>query len=893
MYPLRLLSVAVVSALLVSSCGGMSRSEFLKSDPVSPPCGSSNCAGTGVGVKPDFQPPPGHDLWFESQKTMGLDVRNRPAEGKGVTVGLVTAGIDFKYTPLAGNEGAKLPEVVARTGIPSLFDKDVGTATATVIAGSPWGSFQGGVAPGAKLVWTSRQNRESVAALMEAGIDILHLGHAKMNASYIGDNSDDFEKQKNLNDGTYQLFYNFQDKQKGIVIHASGYNSPWISQPLSDASIPYYFPDIKNWITVAALKEDKSGLQDWSAPCGKMAERCLVAPSVWRLVWPTSGKPADFSYRWVDPAMSSAAVAGAAALVKQLYPWMTGVQVADTLLSTTTDLGTSGTDDTYGRGLLNVANAVKGPGTVTGAWVADVSEGWSGSFSNDIAGTGSLVKKGQGTLSLTGNNTYTGGTQIDAGTLMAKSLTGDVTQNGGTLGLSGMTLSRLTQNAGTLQLESGQTVHVGNAQLNGALSIAPGKDFSGQYNGAVLTAENLSGTWTNAPAGSLFYTSALTQDGNSLWGKVSRTSGAVSLAQQGVTDASRLRTAGNIDSFLKASDSFQGEKSLAHQDILAQANALQATDQSLLTLDSLSGQALATVRGAALSTARGQQQWITERARASRGTDGGVWVMAGHQQNHVSSASHFAYDVDSTSFAAGMDIASANGKATLGAALQKGDTRSQFDRLGGKIRTDQAGVTLYASATPSDQWSFTASLGASNLRHSANRSIATDGFHGALAETHGRILSGQLQAERKLTDNISLTGALAHDEVKTKAFEEEGTSGFELVADSSTAKNSRAGVGVLFHDGKPVAQVGWKYEGEVLYMRSFGSADNGFDARYKSAPTGWFRVEGMDLGGNTTLARGSVGYRLPSKSMVSLGLGFLKHKYGNDTNVNIVWRQNF
>ena len=34
-----------------------------------------------------------------------------------------------------------------------------------------------------------------------------------------------------------------------------------------------------------------------------------------------------------------------------------------------------------------------------------------------VSGTGSLVQLGSGTLTLTGNNTYTGGTTISAGTL--------------------------------------------------------------------------------------------------------------------------------------------------------------------------------------------------------------------------------------------------------------------------------------------------------------------------------------------------------------------------------------------------------------------------------------------------------------------------------------------
>ncbi|SCA86940.1 phosphoesterase [Bacillus glycinifermentans] len=59
------------------------------------------------------------------------------------------------------------------------------------------------------------------------------------------------------------------------------------------------------------------------------------------------------------------------------------------------------------------------------------------SWRNDISGTGKLTKKGTGTLKLEGNNTYSGGTRVDQGTLEGGSETafgrGDVSNNGGTL----------------------------------------------------------------------------------------------------------------------------------------------------------------------------------------------------------------------------------------------------------------------------------------------------------------------------------------------------------------------------------------------------------------------------------------------------------------------------
>ncbi|EEE1466395.1 hypothetical protein CB608_23045, partial [Salmonella enterica subsp. enterica serovar Kentucky] len=56
-----------------------------------------------------------------------------------------------------------------------------------------------------------------------------------------------------------------------------------------------------------------------------------------------------------------------------------------------------------------------------------------GDFANNIGGTGSVVKSGDETLTLSGANSYTGGTTISGGTLVASNVealgTGDITDN--------------------------------------------------------------------------------------------------------------------------------------------------------------------------------------------------------------------------------------------------------------------------------------------------------------------------------------------------------------------------------------------------------------------------------------------------------------------------------
>ncbi len=115
------------------------------------------------------------------------------------------------------------------------------------------------------------------------------------------------------------------------------------------------------------------------------------------------------------------------------------------------------------------------------------TNGFNATFSGDIINSGSLTKIGAGSLTLSGNNTYTGGTGLDAGTLVVASAQalglGDVVVNGGVLGADSQTINvkgNYTQNAGgTLQLGIGGTAAgqydflnvSGHATLGGTLQL--------------------------------------------------------------------------------------------------------------------------------------------------------------------------------------------------------------------------------------------------------------------------------------------------------------------------------------------------------------------------------------------------------------------------------------
>src|SRR5262249_3830605 len=86
------------------------------------------------------------------------------------------------------------------------------------------------------------------------------------------------------------------------------------------------------------------------------------------------------------------------------------------------------------------------------------ADGSSTTFNGVISGAGGLTKIGSGTFTLLGNNTYSGGTTVQAGTLVVDGSCGNVILNGGTLGGFGTVAS-----IGAL---SGATVYPGAATVN-------------------------------------------------------------------------------------------------------------------------------------------------------------------------------------------------------------------------------------------------------------------------------------------------------------------------------------------------------------------------------------------------------------------------------------------
>ncbi|ECP2042347.1 autotransporter outer membrane beta-barrel domain-containing protein [Salmonella enterica] len=233
---------------------------------------------------------------------------------------------------------------------------------------------------------------------------------------------------------------------------------------------------------------------------------------------------------------------------------------------------------TISGGTLVASNVeALGTGDITDNATLELNAG--GDFANNIGGTGSVVKSGDKTLTLSGSNTYTGGTTISGGTLVASNVealgSGDVTDNatlemntggdfanniGGTgsvvksgdetLTLSGANsyTGGTTISGGTLVASNVEALGTGDVTDNATLELNTGGDFDNAISGSGQVVK--SGDKTLTLSGINSYTGGTTISGGTLVA-----SNVDALGTGDVTDDAvlELNTGGDFDNAISGS----------------------------------------------------------------------------------------------------------------------------------------------------------------------------------------------------------------------------------------------------------------------------------------------------------------------------------------------------
>ncbi len=444
---------------------------------------------------------------------------NLGVTGQGVKVGDMGTGVNWTHVEFSnGKVVAGINAATGATGVGSnLFDSappfDHDTIVASIIAARRDGSSRPGnmqgVAYNANLVVASSFTT-SVLAYPSPANDLLAakaINYVSSQGVKVINNSwglyDSYGSLLNTWPNMINALKNASNTS--LLVFAAGNNA--MPNPATTTTLPSLDPSIKGgWISVVATTNNGESLArangvTMSTPaietptytnyCGITALYCLSAPGGYPpngpwgasnfnptlgvLIPPNSplvdygmtgayGQTTDQYYSSLyfpgqyngmgvaGTSFATAIVSGAAALVAERFPWMSSSQLATTLLTTASHAANPNIYD--GRGLLNLEAAMKGPGIFESTFNAD-TQGYSSTFGNDISGNGGLIKSGQGVLTLSGNDTYRGDTQVTAGTL---AFTG-----------SGPTVGNVSVSGGMLQV--GTSIDNANASLGGNVNV--------------------------------------------------------------------------------------------------------------------------------------------------------------------------------------------------------------------------------------------------------------------------------------------------------------------------------------------------------------------------------------------------------------------------------------
>ena len=824
---------------------------------------SSTSTSSPVLTRPkmcNLEAPINYSTYFRD-KTGVTQVNAAGLTGKNVKIVIYDNGFNVNNAALAGRVSATFGDLTDDD--PDLTSH--GTSVAAIAAGMPWGAYPGGVAPNATLAladWDSNIN------------SIINWGAKVFNFSfgYGYDEADPSKSAPDANDASSSDVTRYvapwvdemraiRDAGAFLAISAgndgaqANYDSVGIL-----AAAPAFYTDLNNIVAVVAMSPLNGTKAGYSNPCGVIAMNfCLAAPGTVNLLLPTVTQTdpltAD-SYKWFAGTSAAApVVSGIAALVYQAFPGFNGNQVRQTLLTTATDIGELGVDPIYGWGYVNAEKAVLGPAKLSLSFMAVVPDNVTWNFGNDIEGDGGIVKEGGGGLTLSGNNSYTGGTEIQAGQLnLLGQVVGDVRLNGGTLFAVGKVLGSVQANAGTLLLSSSQAFQVqGDLHLAGStLQLNLPAGYISQWQGILVNANNIIGS-TSLLAPSSWFDATSSIHSQQISASLQRKSVTDVLSNSTLTEKN---TASNLEVAFQKLDAGQGSEALKQSAALLQATSQQ---QAKMAFNSLSGQSQTTAKDIALETSDALQPLLTERlfdlARLQE-TSNGAWIMFANPNGRKHSSGFIPVDISSNLIAAGIDHQW--DKLILGAALFSADDNTQFDGVQDYQKSDRQGISLYGRHQ--GEYGFVQGFAFLSKYSQRTSRTLTVGQVSSLANSRsdGSSQGISIEAGKEFNNHLTLALQASADWVDTDAFSESGATGLELQFESSNLARYLLGPDIRYQSaiGK-----GFSWNAQLGYRYVLNDVDTSMQAAYAGLPDSYFTVIGMPYSQDFFNAALGLGYK--------------------------------
>ncbi|WP_184623304.1 S8 family serine peptidase [Xanthomonas sp. 3058] len=911
-----LLATTIASCLVLTACGGGGggnvRSDPPQSTMVAPTPTAPTTPGTTADPLPKTAPTPtptpaparyqgvGSNLLVPTNADLA---QQAGATGKGVKLAVLDDNLVTSYAPISGKVD-RFTDYTASPGTPESSSNALrghGTVISALVLGTAQDGFAGGVAPDADLFYAricaenscgTQQTRSAAVDLAAAGVRIANLS---IGASYA-------DAASSANAALAWKYALSPLVQADALIVASTGN-----EGASEASYPAATPVQEaslrnNWLAVGAINIDAAGnaagLTSYSNHCGAAAQWCLVAPGSYTA---PALAGTELQGQIAGTSFSTAAVSGIAAQVLGVYPWMSASNLQQTLLTTATDLGDPGVDALYGFGLVNAAKAIKGPGQFASNWSANVSSGYDSTFSNDIAGAGSLTKNGAGKLTLSGNNTYTGGTSISDGVLaLSGSLRSDVlVLNSATFESRGGVINgnySLVNTTGTTALELGKGLTVtGQASLKGNLLLLPeAAGYSVGSSEKIVKAGVVQGTFDRVQyANNFFWTAALAYDPTTVTATLTRNASAASAQAAGAPQAV-VNGATQADALVKVLDTrvASGDTDNLGGLISATGSLLGATDaQVAASLPTLAGQVHGIERTLGFQSALNDARVAADRLPYLADTTTlTTWMQGSYLDGDLSRSGFASADYTQQATTIGVDLPMGNAGTIVGAALSSGQDRATIAASASRLRSDRYAMTAYLYQPIGQAYvSGIGSYGMSNVETERN---VQAGSIGERLQDRRHDTNWSLRAEVGLMPHAGLSPFVAAGVVSQTqdAFSEASITGLGLSANSDTLRAGYGEVGVRGH----LARGKWGLDGLIAYRSLLGNPSSDFTAWFTGLPEARFNVAGEPVSRQSLRASVGVRYQLNDAFSIYGNVGAERGRSdANSTNANIGVRWQF
>ena len=305
--------------------------------------------------------------------------------------------------------------------------------------------------------------------------------------------------------------------------------------------------------------------------------------------------------------------------------------------------------NTYSGGTTVSAGSLVGTtsslqGAITNNAAVTFSQSTSGTYAGVMSGNGSLTKLGAGAVTLTGANTYSGGTTISAGELevSSQSLRGDVVNNGtltfnqavgdGTFAGNISGNGSFFKNGGDALTLTGVNTYSGGTTVTGGELIGSTAALQGniQNNGQVTFRQTVSGTYAGVMSGA----GALVKDGagNVTLSGANTYAAGTTISAGGLTASTgSLPLNGNVDAATDTTLTFDQNSAGTFGGVLSGDGALVKLGSGAVTLtgaNTYSGGTTVT-EGSLVGTTTSLQGAITNNAavtfnQSTAGTYAGV-----------------------------------------------------------------------------------------------------------------------------------------------------------------------------------------------------------------------------------------------------------------------------